>query len=123
MEGFFIIVSMNNWFVDIATKKVPRKIVFSFVESATDMFGNRNKKPWKIWSYVVVIRRITKENPKSIWINKYIIHNEYVMITIKCVVMYKYILNDHIHEYMFILYMCTLNIIIIIIICTLCCKI
>jgi hypothetical protein len=45
---------MNTWCVDIATKKVPRKIVFSFVESATDMCGNSNEKPWQIWSYVVV---------------------------------------------------------------------
>jgi hypothetical protein len=40
--------------VDIATKKVPRKKLFSFVESATDMCGNSNEKPWQIWSYVVV---------------------------------------------------------------------
>jgi hypothetical protein len=33
----------------------PRKKLFSFVESATDMCGNSNEKPWKIWSYVVVI--------------------------------------------------------------------
>jgi hypothetical protein len=35
-------------------KKVPRKIVFSFVENAMDMCGNSNEKLWKIWSYLVV---------------------------------------------------------------------
>jgi hypothetical protein len=45
---------MNNWFVNIVMKKVPRKIVFAFMESATDMCGKSNEKSWKIWSYVVV---------------------------------------------------------------------
>jgi hypothetical protein len=43
---------MKNEYVDIAMKKVPRKKLFSFVESAMDMCGNNNEKPWQIWSYV-----------------------------------------------------------------------
>jgi hypothetical protein len=58
-----MVVSTNTWFVDIATKKVPLKIVFAFVESATDMCGYSKEKPWKIWSYVVVMERMSMGIP------------------------------------------------------------
>jgi hypothetical protein len=52
-----------------------RKIVFSFVEIATDKCLNSNEKLWQIWSYVIV--NVTMQLEINVWYVRRVFHGTF----------------------------------------------